>query len=766
MKQIYPTSFLTLLFVLMLGTGVRAQTVLSIMDFEGGIPEMTVTPDATAFYDGGSSRFYGIHNGNGATDDGTLDDTGIANPGRVANVAVAPIGGDVLFYNDLNNTTSSPPTGTSGFAEITFGTVDVSTATAPFFSFDYNIFGFDSNDDVEYYLIEDGVALPTVVLMDGASNASDDGRVTEAITSGTGAVSLVLRVRQNGTGDYAAFDNFQVTDGMPAPPCTISSLGPVSATTCLATTPADNADAVSLTIPYTGVDAATVIELTVDGTPVASFVNDGDDPNADQDGNLTISAAALTEGSTYEVKLAGNCDFSVSGTVAADACEASCDLSTDISMLRLLCSTLTNGTDALVGSLDYDGIEPGAVATISGGTIIANPGNPGTVEDGEINFGPLTEGGSYTITISGGDCSGNESIIIPFSVPSDFCTPSDLVINEVLPNPTGGVDVNKDGFTNSDDEFVELYNAGTSDLNLTDYTLEDFAGIRHTFAPGTILGPGDGIIVIADTIVENGVPLLTPEDYGCQWVEATVTFIGLNNTGTDGVIIRDAAGGIVAQMSYTDAPVGESLALSPDGDLSGGYQNHSVVSSSGAQSSPCSENVDNSVTLPVELVSFTAAAADKSVVLNWATENEVANDRFVIERSENGVRWEQLGSVRAAGRSNGDYSFTDAHPLDGTNLYRLRQIDLDGSFAIYGPVAVTFEASELSVYPNPAGDVLRFNRSLDGASEVLLYDGSGRQLGRLNLTGRGADVQDLQPGVYLLRVRTGNEVETVRFMKR
>jgi len=163
---------------------------LAIQDFDGTTPTWSFSSDITFFNaDGGTDQF-GIS-------DGT---TG----GSSGNVDFANITGNFLYVQDLNN----PNGGTSGFATVTFADVNVAGRTNMSISFDYDVFEFDTGDDVEYILVLDGTDEPTVVLIDGLSNLSAEGTETIAVPNGTTTVGLKLRIRQNGAGDYAGFDNF------------------------------------------------------------------------------------------------------------------------------------------------------------------------------------------------------------------------------------------------------------------------------------------------------------------------------------------------------------------------------------------------------------------------------------------------------------------------------------------------------------------------------------------------------------------------------
>ena len=95
--------------------------------------------------------------------------------------------------------------------------------------------------------------------------------------------------------------------------------------------------------------------------------------------------------------------------------------------------------------------------------------------------------------------------------------------------------------------------------------------------------------------------------------------------------------------------------------------------------------------LPVEWLSFTGEWQGKAAELNWQTGSETGSDHFAVERRNLAGTWEDIGTVAAAGTSirTRDYGFLDETP-GPTNpvLYRLRQVDLDGSFTHSAIVAL------------------------------------------------------------------------------
>jgi hypothetical protein len=109
--------------------------------------------------------------------------------------------------------------------------------------------------------------------------------------------------------------------------------------------------------------------------------------------------------------------------------------------------------------------------------------------------------------------------------------------------------------------------------------------------------------------------------------------------------------------------------------------------------------------LPVRLVSFTGQQLDGQVQLKWQSSSEENTSHFDVEKSADGKNFSPVLTKKAQGNSAElvSYNALDNSPLSGTSYYRLKMVDLDGTFEYSKMVAVSAE-SELLVraYPNPS----------------------------------------------------------------
>ncbi len=170
--------------------------------------------------------------------------------------------------------------------------------------------------------------------------------------------------------------------------------------------------------------------------------------------------------------------------------------------------------------------------------------------------------------------------------------------------------------------------------------------------------------------------------------------------------------------------------------------------------------------LPVIWLSFDAARTGKNeITLLWTTAAEFNNDKYIMERSLDQKQFFPIGEVAAAGTSvlRNSYHYIDQLPEDlersGKVFYRLKQVDVDGSFSYSETRALDLGTIKLAIviYPNPCIDQLH----VSGLTEpVIVTDITGKTMFRI-LSDGSYDISLLKSGLYFV---TGKEI-TSKFIK-
>jgi len=239
---------------------------------------------------------------------------------------------------------------------------------------------------------------------------------------------------------------------------------------------------------------------------------------------------------------------------------------------------------------------------------------------------------------------------------------------------------------------------------------------------------------------------------------------------------------LTVSMNITDAA--QIAGLSWDGLNTGFFDNADATVTTSLQGS-------NNAPLPVELNSFTAEAIDFNVKLNWGTATEINNYGFEVERTRlrpsepdfAEASWETLGFVEGHGNSNSpkQYSYTDKNPIGGSMfIYRLKQIDFDGTYEYSDEIEVEIMPDEFALYqnyPNPFNPTTKIRYQLPRESKVIIkiYDILGAEVITLLNEEKEAGVYEvnfntqsathgLPSGTYIYRIIAENFIATKKMV--
>lgn len=176
--------------------------------------------------------------------------------------------------------------------------------------------------------------------------------------------------------------------------------------------------------------------------------------------------------------------------------------------------------------------------------------------------------------------------------------------------------------------------------------------------------------------------------------------------------------------------------------------------------------------LPIILENFEAIASVDEVDLLWNTVTELSSSHFEVQRSTDGFSWTTLETVDAQGYAltPSEYSTTDQLPYLGTNYYRLKMHDQDGSSEFSGIQSIEVKSvpAEVLLYPTPAHDALHLQRrTLDGALQYQIVAVTGEVIssGTTLQLKETIDVSELAQGYYVLQCIVNGSRTSHKFLK-
>lgn len=316
-----------------------------------------------------------------------------------------------------------------------------------------------------------------------------------------------------------------------------------------------------------------------------------------------------------------------------------------------------------------------------------------------------------------------------------------------------------------------------SDLSSTGFTT------RAVSNRGTHDGPGNGVkynyvAFKPGSTVESGSYTGTGVNNKAVTTSATPTFVMVKDfNGGQNTWFKASSMGTDTSYKFTGGPdvsdikklTGTGFTVGVGGEVNTNTSTFEFFVMSGG------------ATLPVELVFFSGEKENGTVKLNWQTATEINSSEFVIERSADGVTFEVIGHVAGAGNSSSvlNYDFVDAKPYSGTNYYRLRQFDYDGSSELFHTIALNFNNGlallQFKAVSNLVDDkaIFSFDSEKGGTYTVKLFDALGNELHEVLVSAsKGYNNFDLSfsaysSGYYIARLTSSNsETQQIKLLKK
>ncbi|HEY9045549.1 MAG TPA: hypothetical protein VIN08_06615 [Ohtaekwangia sp.] len=179
--------------------------------------------------------------------------------------------------------------------------------------------------------------------------------------------------------------------------------------------------------------------------------------------------------------------------------------------------------------------------------------------------------------------------------------------------------------------------------------------------------------------------------------------------------------------------------------------------------------------LPVKLIYFTISAINTAnVSLTWATSMEKNFSHFELEHAGSDLAFASIATINGKGAESVKevYNFNDQLPFAGKNYYRLKSVDLDGSFEYSDVILAELTGnSGVKIYPTLVSDGFFFVQLGDSYSKPVrleMMDAMGHPVYASDLTEITSTVEfptSALSGIYLVKLSSSQSVVTRIFKK-
>lgn len=182
--------------------------------------------------------------------------------------------------------------------------------------------------------------------------------------------------------------------------------------------------------------------------------------------------------------------------------------------------------------------------------------------------------------------------------------------------------------------------------------------------------------------------------------------------------------------------------------------------------------------LPINLIAFNVDCINQKRLLTWQTGSEKNNHYFSIEKSIDGINFEEIAQIDGAGNSQSllTYNYQDFETNSQAVYYRLKQYDFDGRFN-YSPIIssnCSLIDENITLYPNPVEDELNIliSSNIDVETFIEVHDLAGNLvLSKQVMKSKAVkneiklNVEFLQSSMYMVTITSGSNVFRRKFLK-
>lgn len=663
--------------------------------------------------------------------------------------------------------------GGASFESITLPNVDVSLYTGVTFSFDYNAFEFDNGDDLKYELFYDNVSQGEVIVVNGSSNFSTAGWVTETVNipNTVTNVSVILYAKQNGASDYGGFDKVILEGTSTCTPATISNVSPTSGPEgSTVTITASSGDLTGGSVSFNGL-AATIVSSNA--TTIVCTV-----PTGATSGDLTItdSQPCVTTYSSFAVTCSATSEPTSSSTglnfTLVECQDFTINWSNGNGANRIVVLSTSAITGNPVDQTNYTANSTfGSGSILNAGEYIVYNGNGSSVSVTGLSLNTNYFVNVYEYNGTTANCTENY-------LTSTNLTGSQMTLSACTTCPSiKSILVNSCGSSTDEgtDEYVVFQN-GSSTLNVDDIQIDfPFAGSYcNTSCGGNTIGTNAAYIAslnatagctkfaYADPIPANSTVILftgqTPSyvyDFSSFCGNSELVYaLFCSNTSGSGRYANSSNANRTTTMSWGSCNQSVTLFSSTTNTgTDGDYVSFDALGN------PTYNNQGTCLAQPlaIEVVSFKAKKTSSGNEISWETISEDLIDSYLLYKSYNGMEYNLLDEIEVEHIREENMSYLSYDYSNSTSIvyYKLAVIK-NGEVEVIGYTTLEGEINDVVIERNNNNWIINHEEVNSGSIEVLNGNGKLIQTIIINSSSTRISNQEFSNGIYFIKINSND----------
>jgi hypothetical protein len=146
-----------------------------------------------------------------------------------------------------------------------------------------------------------------------------------------------------------------------------------------------------------------------------------------------------------------------------------------------------------------------------------------------------------------------------------------------------------------------------------------------------------------------------------------------------------------------------------------------------------SEHLGPFSTLPLSFTAFDARQVNNGVAINWSVTDVSNHNYFSVERSTNGIDFEEIhrNNENINGALHRSFNINDNNlPVSNIIYYRIRQCDMNGDchYTDIKTIRLSVQSRIATIYPQPANDKLnvQYHSFNEGSVKIIITDINGK----------------------------------------